>query len=373
MLKLFIISSKIVLGEIKVCRRLMSFPNFIVNDVGDANSIFLQDYENPMMLDFGIQNKDFLDDDKFFLKKQLEFTRELIVSHYHKDHFNGLYYVNDKNIEIRKLYYPYIPRFQSSEKLIKEIHFLAFLQSIEYIKSGSCASDLISLVRKVSSTEVEACSLHIGKTIGQYEVIWPPKSADDFDVPTLARNIKIIEDKIKEIPEIEKLWSTFDRAEIDDNQLLKIDYEDLTFNRDILENLKEPINEIESKVKRITNRFSICLYLADNFLFLGDLEQKEIRACLENLLKQNDKEKICVKYFITPHHGTHYSDCIRDFIHATYVISSNGKERIKDYNLKYNEIGDYYHCTCCNGYFYGMGELSEKVIISALPGTIFIV
>lgn len=79
---------------------------------------------------------------------------------------------------------------------------------------------------------------------------------------------------------------------------------------------------------------------------------------------------ISVKYFITPHHGTknHYSSTIKDYIKSEYVISSNGKKRMIDYAESYNDIGIYRHCTFLNGDFYGIENISKKIVLSLNPG-----
>ena len=357
--------------------KILNFCNFIVNSVGDANCIFLQNINSPIMLDCGVQNKTVLDCNNEYIKKQLEFARELIISHYHADHFNALYYIDDKSLYIQKLYYPYIPKFEFQEKLIKIINFSSFLESLSYIKSGSCAFNLVSLLNEKNSEKFSYKPLHIGMTVGsnnQYEVIWPPKDASDFDVPYLAKKIRNIEDFIKKIPELFNLWVDFDRAEIVDNQRLKLDYSKLQISKDFFKENKKIIQVIDKKVRAITNRFSVCLYFEGKFLFLGDLEKAEVSSCLRNLAKTVNCDEIFVKYFITPHHGTrnHYCAYIKNFIRSDYVISSNGKKRMRDYKQKYNKIGKYTHCTFLNGDFYGIENLSKGIVSSLSPGDIIV-
>lgn len=107
---------------------------------------------------------------------------------------------------------------------------------------------------------------------------------------------------------------------------------------------------------------------------MGDLEKVEVSSCLRNLRKTLTCDKIAVKYFITPHHGTkkHYCDDIANYIDAKYVISSNGQKRIRDYEKKYNELGKYTHCTYLNGDFYGIETLSKGIVLSVCPGDYFI-
>ena len=92
-------------------------------------------------------------------------------------------------------------------------------------------------------------------------------------------------------------------------------------------------------ISKVTNRFSVCLFKKDEFLFLGDLENEEIQHCLERL-KLDLGEVIQVDYLITPHHGTqsHYWENIGNYVEPKYVISSNGKQRYRKYDERYDKL-----------------------------------
>nr|MCR5765062.1 hypothetical protein [Treponema sp.] len=67
----------------------MPFCSFVVNAVGDANCIYVRNTINSLMVDCGISKKaDFIKNLK--IQNQLACLDELLITHYHKDHFNIL-------------------------------------------------------------------------------------------------------------------------------------------------------------------------------------------------------------------------------------------------------------------------------------------
>lgn len=331
-----------------------------MNSVGDANCIFLHNCDNSLVLDLGFQRQSFCSKE---IKNEIKSSKELLISHYHSDHYKGLDYFSEKSLRFKKLYYPYIPCFPSPQlraKLIKELHFVSYIQMLS---SGSKAFDLIHLLKNRNIEKFDYQAVYKGMQVWNEElqVIWPPKDGSLFDIPQLENAINKIEQYIKEIPAISKLWEVFDRFEVDlDNGILKNDYGDssgIFSHADLhLEEYTDDIKVIDKKIRSVTNRFSVCLYKKDILLFLGDLEKEEVLACVNELVKENGGKPIVVKYFITPHHGTkkHYVSELESLVKADYVISSNGESRFSNYEESYNMIGRYTHCTHKNGDFFGI-------------------
>lgn len=333
----------------------MSFCNFVVNSVGDANCIFISNFPDSLMIDCGISNQTDYQNNKL-IPIQIKNTRNLLISHYHSDHFKILNYLNNKELNISQLYYPYLPEIEYKTTLIKELLLISYLQQAITI---SKASDLISLIKQKNRKQFDYAPLYAGNKIfnDSIDVIWPPKKLSPDKENILNKKIKEIDDKIKSIPEISDLWTCFDRFDVDsENQFLKSDMNDspgiINHNKALLEKYKNEIDDLDSKMKLIANSLSICLYKENEFLFLGDLGKDEVEDCLNSLKNKLKTDKIYVKYFITPHHGTktHYSESV-SAIDAEYVITSNGKKRMEDYVTDYNNLAKYHHYTYENGDF----------------------
>lgn len=323
-----------------------------INDIGDGNYIRICDYWKRFgcIIDYGSINCS-----RYFKKNMLPFPDsidfDLLISHYHTDHYNGLCYIPDDSISVNKLFYPWIPKFSQKTQLIKQILFTNYI--ILGSQTGSPAKDLVDLLSIKNQTSFHHQALKQGDEIticGQtFYVVWPPYEIQDND-NNLAKGIEEIDKLIKENDELNELWENLDR---NSNELFcnaDLRPKDKTCktvdNKYELKCNKSSIENLSKKLRSITNRFSICLYHPEEFLFLGDLEEYEINHCIEYLKKSFRLNH--VETLITPHHGTHWGEKLID-IYAKNIISSNGEQRIQKYVEDYKLIGENIYSTFQNG------------------------
>ena len=351
---------------------------YTVNAVGDANCIYiarikclnascafpfdeilpLSTNDTPyckrksFMIDFGYQNETFFTNR---LKHQIFDTDEFLLSHYHLDHYKGLTKIADNSLSLERIYYPFIPQMQNRYTLLRAMYFINCLDG----------GELIGLVRQKNVTRNFVYEpVYIGKQIfdNKYEVVWPPRTIQKETkiLSDLQKGIKKIEDKLNERPEIKDIWEKFNRFPIDAHSLLlKNDHNDslglIKGSKNDFQQYKETINSIRDEIRDVTNRFSVCLYKKNEFLFLGDLEKEEVAVCVRELFERNGNKPVYVKYLITPHHGTknHYSPDVDIYLKADYIISSNGEARYNDYAKQYGSMNcnSQIHCTNINGNF----------------------
>ncbi|MBR4325523.1 MAG: hypothetical protein IKP73_08365 [Bacteroidales bacterium] len=345
---------------------------YTVNSVGDANCIYIDktkvspchngfsrlanqyyDSKRSYLIDFGYSSKAYFTDNV----KQLACNAdEFLLSHYHLDHYKGLEHISDNSLLIEKLYYPYIPEIKDDpeihDKIRNVVHFMVAIDT--KLNAGSMGLGLISLLmRKNLFADFDYTPVFKGMSVfdGEYEVIWPPKELDYNDKTTksLKTGIDRIEAALNKESEIKKMWVSFNR-EINSNsgkkqlQLFEDDFERKyyaiikNYNIDLTK-YKKVINTLRETVRDVTNRFSVCLFKKGEFLFLGDLEKPELKACITDLAVKH-YGKLKVKYLITPHHGTtnHYWSDIANYVEAEYVISSNGERGFEKYAEQYREL-----------------------------------
>lgn len=95
-----------------------------VNDVGHGNHIQIVNnwchFCSVLTIDYGSRNPSvyFPNKSVFSLCDISCFaTADLLISHYHTDHYNGLVQLKDKSIYVNTLYYPYIPECSKKKKL----------------------------------------------------------------------------------------------------------------------------------------------------------------------------------------------------------------------------------------------------------------
>lgn len=337
-----------------------------VNDVGDGNYIQLFNYDRDSLLtvDFGLKQQD--KQNSQFIHSFL-YSSQLLISHYHQDHYRGLMQLEDNSAHIERLYYPRIPDFTEADTLKKQILFLEFIQNMKLgSKSGSPAKDLVDLINKKNSIGFKRRALKQGDCIDvgdvTFDVVWPPEKVNAKTEKALSHAIKEINEKIDANAAIGKLWNNFDRnvnsvfsteeRYVEKNTEKIVDTgcscpKEICISNEIRDMISDDeISSLSEMIRKITNRFSVCLYCHHKFLFLGDLESSEINHCIEFMKKEYQINH--VNNLITAHHGTHWGDKLFD-IYAKNIISSNGKKLVSHFEEKYEQIGNNIYSTYLNG------------------------
>ena len=335
---------------------------YVVNPVGDANSIFISNSEISAMLDFGGNKLD------SFCKEQLAFSNIFILSHYHKDHYEGLLQLKKerlKKLRIEQLYYPVLPEISDEKALIQKLLVFSFCLGDD---SGCPEVDLVKLIQELNGDGIKLNYTPVAKgrniKIGssKYEVIWPPEKISPENNKSIFSKIKKIRDEINSNPVLKSLWNEVNKLKFTGNDYhsFSIDFERVskpindinkTFSTEINDaTFKKVKDSIVSKICKVTNSLSICLYKKNEFLSFGDLESDDIKECTSQLTYDKNSAYIPVKYFITAHHGTHYHEFCQ-YIKADYVISSNGSRMKNQFKSEYKNCGRYCHNTCDDGIF----------------------
>ena len=345
---------------------------YIVNSVGDANYICINrikqysdlndkmnhnvvskmsylDKQKSYLIDIGCSCKKYFNNDLITMAYNGD---EFLLSHYHSDHYNGLELIEDQKLSLEKVYYPYIPRIYGGDNLQNQVlKYCNFANLFDLVDFKGMGMELISCIKKKNLYDFTYTPVYAGMTIfdNEYKVIWPQPTS--YCTEALAKGIAKIENELSKDEKIHMMWENFNRiAEFDDKQVLKTTEKAITIfnNANIdFEEYKIIIDSLKDAIRKVTNRFSVCLFKEDEFLFLGDLEKEEIKHCLERL-KRDLGEVIQVDYLITPHHGTqsHYWKDIGKYVKPKYVISSNGDQRYRRYDEQYNDLAsEMAYCT----------------------------
>ena len=334
---------------------------FRVYDVGDGNYIQLfSEFMNSILtVDFGLKQQD--EQNRQFICSFL-YSSQLLISHYHQDHYRGLIQLEDNSANIKKLYYPRIPDFAAAATLKKQVLFVEFIQNVNLgSESGSPAKDLVNLINRKNRRDFKRKAVKQGDSIYvgdvKFDVIWPPEKVSDEKEKALLNGVKEIEEIIAENEILRKLWEDFDKnvdevfsskeeyveknaERTKDTHLL---YKEIESYKDISDDIIKTLSE---KVRKITNRFSVCLYLHNKFLFLGDLESNEINRCIEFIKQEYQTNH--VNNLISAHHGSHWGNKLLD-IYAENVILSNGKNLSTHFKEGYKRIGGNIYSTYLNG------------------------
>ncbi|TDA62590.1 hypothetical protein E0765_12345 [Sulfuricurvum sp. IAE1] len=374
--------------------------NVCMHDVGNGLNLFIN---HKMMIDFGgdidkISNYHYHRCCRCYPIHHIE---TFVLSHFHDDHYNGLFYLTHPFFDLKHVYYPGIPTIIDAAGKDIGVTFFSYLIAMNHYitlgtTSGSAAADLIEQLHRVSTTTFQYAPLFKGDIFNhngtQYEVLWPPrviKIQSNTNGRTLDSEDKVIVSKIKkaigafekakeEHPELNELAEKYSRAitekyknnipeheDKDDYPNANMKSTDSKVEEESFTN--KPISTIElpplaktanDALRTAANDLSLAFKSENNkILFLGDLETNQInRVCQSLSNKQFD-------VFITPHHGTHKGSSM-NLLKIKVALSSVGslyKGYFRNPDLKRitNKL-DTYNDGCIHAYIHHSSIDIEK-------------
>ncbi|AIJ05947.1 hypothetical protein JH146_1104 [Methanocaldococcus bathoardescens] len=302
-----------------------------------------------------------------------------ILSHFHSDHYNGIFCVADKGNHWKgwfdEVYFPGIPKIYDNGKDISN-EFILYMLSFEFFQIynnyGIVNIDFLDLIFKIN----DKCKLNPcfkgdfikirGKT---FEILHPPRIIkDDEVVESVKKVIKEFKQFMKDYREFEEIVKFVERYSPLYNIVVQKNMKYEKFNGkkheetyEILEklknlkdrisekeNFKKKIEDLDEKFRGITDRLSLVFCCDNELLFMGDLKPYEINKIIKEL---NSKNRKFFYVLITPHHGTRWGYKLKD-IECIYAISSNGekyKDKFEKNIPKFKKISENYLSTLEEG------------------------
>jgi hypothetical protein len=271
----------------------------VMKDVGDGlNLLIVNDKSPDLTIDFG-GDKD--------LEPAWCFHDNFLLSHHHADHFNGIIkcYEEKKGCwHLNNFYFPIMPEFPDNRKFFLSL----FAINSRLNPNHPIQSSIIALVNNLNNKKVKIHALSKGDKIkvgvNEYEILWPPKVIDDKSITKdIANAIKDFESAANEDRKLKNIYDNL--ADLTLESLFEEPR--ILEKRVIIEEKAEVQNklvkEANNSLRKAANRLSIAFKQSDNLLFLGDLENKEIKQVVSGLQLTNDD------YFdiiVSAHHGTHF-------------------------------------------------------------------
>jgi beta-lactamase superfamily II metal-dependent hydrolase len=299
-----------------------------------------------------------------------------VLSHFHFDHYNALTFASlsccpySFPFEIREVYFPRIPDFKDKDEFMKcLIAMNIFLFGNESGVMGYDFLMAISIMNK--GRKFYKKPLSKGDKIEffdlDFEVLWPPRSLSEEDeIPKIVKkaidSFRKASEKHDDLKEIYNL--------VNEEGIFKHYYEKGKFEEpkewkpQIIERkeLPDDVRKANENLRKAANHLSLAFFETRNqILFLGDLENKEIKQVVDFLKNKNNKKLFYI--FITPHHGTHWDNSLGN-IQAFYSILSCGSElfnnmkqkkfeQISNFTLSTYQKGDitipfdFFYSYCC--------------------------
>ena len=279
-----------------------------------------------------------------------------ILSHFHIDHYNGLLFIsNNKHrykyflpFKIREVYFPKIPEFRQKREFMEALFAINLL--IFGSETGLMEYDFLKTISRMNQGAFRYKPLSQGDKINIngsiFEVIWPPHVITEED--TLKIIEKALDDFNKALEENEKLRELYEKVKREDifekylaekrGERDRHPFSDSEGNDESNESLEEAkegkktlpniVKKANNSLKRAANHLSL-VFLEDNrILFMGDLENYEIKQVIK-YLERNNKRNFLI--FIPPHHGTHWHRDIKK-IKWDYLLCSNGPKLCRKIN-----------------------------------------
>jgi hypothetical protein len=292
---------------------------------------------------------------RYGLKRIL--PHSFFLSHFHIDHYNGLFHVGADRFDIRRAFFPRLPSFPRREQ------FMTFMLAVAYrvmgSTSGSMEADFLSAVRGIATGNFWYRSLSAGDTVdvegSHFEVLWPPKTVDDEEASAAVKKAIIdSESALEGDPELRRLYEELQNSAAVE-PYIREGVEEVPYGRGERapvavpsvepRTLPQVVVRANNSLRRAANHMSLALYEDNRFLFLGDLEEQELERVSAELV---GKGRTTFLSTITPHHGTHWHDSLKQ-IKTLYAVSSIGKKLIGNFRPEFKSFGSRCLATYSNG------------------------
>jgi beta-lactamase superfamily II metal-dependent hydrolase len=340
-------------------------PNYkyTVHDVGDALFSLFEHKDDALLLHRSIFDIGYSYSGAFDAVNSNEYidAKTLVISHYHKDHYNGLNRIANYSLQIENLVIPKLPLQTWYADGI--MSYLA-IQLFYYAEiTGFYETDLLRIIQRKNSRQFNVLRRCAGESFRasnfEFDVIWP-----DTNFLTRRNSITSAMTEIGQVIETNKafkkfydevLASAFFNPNITSSE--PFDNIDQASIFDVVLNDEERnlIKRANDKLVRAAN--DICLAFHDSdrkFLSLGDLS----RRALDVLFNATFTTPVIYEVVLSAHHGTHIStDGNWRNISSCVVVHSNGPRMSNYYDLNYNQWTLQEHQTYINGVFDSIGYL----------------
>lgn len=331
--------------------------NYKVFEVGDALlSVFLNNNKNAgdefkSIFDFGYSNLGF-----FRRVNSNEYTdsKTLVISHFHRDHYNGLSIINDNTLCIKNLIIPKLPYDALMTKGIKAFVAIQLFYLAE--ETGFYETDVLNIIKRKNRNNFIVNRKRLDDSFMasniEFDVIWPdPKYISSIPSVTIAlNNIATILEENEDFNTFynEVLESNFLNQEIDNVSVEEL-AELRPFEIRLTENQRLLLKNANSRLIKVANDNCLAFQnIEHRFLSLGDLSN----GALWNLFDSKFSNPFEYEIILSAHHGTHYTTHANwNNIKSCVVVHSNGIRMQGYYRNEYAYFSKKHHQTHSLGSF----------------------
>ena len=285
-----------------------------------------------------------------------------ILSHFHLDHYNGLFYCKRcrayPHPNIKKVFFPKIPDSDETRQFL--MCLFALNTRILGRWSGSRELDFLYLLSKINRCSFTYRPVSQGDLIsagGSYiEILWPPTTIDKLTLETIRKAIKDFEKARNEDEILNRIYERVNQVEFvqkyfvqdevriyKENNLESVDLD--SYEQFLERDIPESTKQANESLRKAANHLSLAFRYNNQILFLGDLEANELRRISNDLLTKKQTHYLII---ITPHHGTHWHKNLSN-LSAIYAISSVGEGLFPKIKTQFRKIANICLYTYANG------------------------
>lgn len=301
---------------------------------------------NKSIFDIGYSNCKLFD-----AINQTDFSsaKTLVMSHFHRDHYNGIPRVANKSLSIENLIIPKLPfnnliRLGAKSFLAIQLFYLGEI-------TGFYETDLLLMLQRKNNRSFNIHRKESGDSFSassiDYEVIWPSNKFIT-SIESIEVAINEITSVIQENDDFRKFYEEVINSRFFDETIESIEFDEnvldpARFQITLTKEQRKLIKSANGKLLRLAN--DICLAFQDKdkeFLSLGDLSNK----ALEILFISDFTIANHYHVILSAHHGTHFTNHKNwNNLTSCVVVHSNGKKMTKHFKTNYNSWSSQIHKT----------------------------
>lgn len=291
----------------------------------------------------------------------------LLISHFHRDHFKGIYRLENNSLELDQVI---IPRLPLNEVLANGIRANVALQLFyQFENTGFYETDILRSIANKSATDFDILRLSqaddpFTASNEQFQVIWP-----NLEYIAGLRSIQIALNSISEVLDENEGFNAFYTQVLDSDFLneeivdsnVDLDQQPVRYDIALTNDQRTRLRRASTRLIRLANDVCLAFYSQNHFfLSLGDLSDRALWQLCENIFIDPAHFRV----INSAHHGTHSTDHENwSNITANVVCHSNGARMSQYYRGNaYQPWSIEHHQTFFDGHFVSRTYLLDNAI-----------
>lgn len=282
------------------------------------------------------------------------------LTHFHTDHYKGLFKETESRYRIDEVYIPRMPEFHRREEFLDAVWSMASYTFGD--PRTPMQADFIETLSRINTVDFRVKQLSRGDivTIGgtTMNILWPPREiyredanqAVETAIETFHEAVEEVEFLAPHLDFVREQELTYRYNRLEDSfevQAHEHQSEPNDFHHQYDENvdMHDLVTEANEALRKAANHLSLAFHIDNRLLAFGDQYPGEIHEIISTL---TDDKLTTFRLLLTPHHGTQWDESLRT-IFADLAVSSTGGRLIENVNPNFKSIADRHLLTHFSG------------------------